>query len=585
MLRRLWSVAGRHRRGFVMSMAAIPIVVMMGVLRPLLIKEAIDVQIVASDYRGLRVYAILFLAAVVFETVAMAFQVYWLQVAGHKTIFDLRTIIFRHVIRLPATFFDKQPIGNLLSRSTSDVEALGETLSFGVFTIITDLMRIAGFLVAMFALDWRLTIYSLSIAPLLIVLVRLFSRVLRNLQLEIRRAQGVQTGYLAEQLNGLTAVQLHGREHASLASYVGFGHRYLRATKMANIFDALLFSVMEAIAALCVALLLYVATPRVLMNEPGLTVGLISAFVLYLQRIFIPVREFSGKLATLNRAAASLERMYRLLDLDQEPQVSSENDPLTRWSGGMRVRDLSFRYRDDGVDVINKINFDVRPGEVVAIVGRTGSGKTSLGRILTRTYEGYRGSVTMLCEEGPTREVELRDISPGTLRDHVLMVQQDVFLFDDTTSYNVSLGQADLVENDARIRDALATVQALESIDQRGGLNFEVGERGRNLSVGEAQMLAFARVAARRPQMLILDEATASVDSATEIRVQAAIEKLLKGRTVLVIAHRLSTVRHADKILVMSDGQIAEQGNHSTLMAAGGLYAELYNGRLSSDVS
>jgi len=295
------------------------------------------------------------------------------------------------------------------------------------------------------------------------------------------------------------------------------------------------------------------------------------AFVDYLQRVFVPIREFSGKLATIQRAAASLERIYGLLD--ETAEVRGEGpDPLAGWKGGLAVRDLEFRYKEGSADVLRGISFDVAPGEVVAVVGRSGSGKTSLGRILTRFYDGYRGSVTL---DVRGRGCELATVPPDQLRKHVLMVQQDVFLFQDDVAFNVSLGEDGIAGDDARLRRALAVVQADRILEDRGGLHLEVGERGGNLSVGEAQLVAFARVAAREPTLLILDEATASVDSLTEQKVQRAIEQLLHGRSVVVIAHRLSTIRRADKILVLSAGRIVEQGKHDALMAKGGVYAEL----------
>jgi ATP-binding cassette, subfamily B, multidrug efflux pump len=293
--------------------------------------------------------------------------------------------------------------------------------------------------------------------------------------------------------------------------------------------------------------------------------------------VFGPIREFSGKLATIQRASASLERIYGLLDESCEPRAAAGADPLQGWRGGLAVRDLQFRYKDDGPDVLRGISFDLAPGEVVAVVGRTGSGKSSLGRILTRFYGGYRGSITL---DVPGGARELADVSPEQLRRHVLMVQQDVFLFNDDVAFNVSLGEPGVADDPQRIERALGVVQADRVIAERGGLGFEVGERGGNLSAGEAQLLAFARVAAREPTLLILDEATASVDSLTEQKVQRAIEELLHGRSVIVIAHRLSTIRRADRIIVLSGGQIAEQGSHDELMAKRGIYADLVDAGL-----
>jgi ATP-binding cassette subfamily B multidrug efflux pump len=587
LMRRFWTYARPHKHWLFAGLAVIPLVAVMTTVRPLLVKQAVDEAIPAHDGVALQQLALLFLGAVLLEFVSMALQVYTLQRAGHASISDLRTAIFRHVLCLPARFFDKNPLGSLLSRCTSDVEALGETLAFGVFTILTDIVMIGAILTSMFVLSWQLTLISLSVAPVLFLLVRWFSGLLRGLEAEVRRAQGVQTGYLTEQLAGIGVVQLFAHEDHVRGSYEALGERYLRAIKLANIFDSLMYSVMDGISAFCVALLLYFGAPALLGDiglfgdlSGALTLGLLFAFVDYLQRVFVPIREFSGKLATIQRAAASLERIYGLLDTPRERRASldhaDQGDPLAQWTGAIRVRDLRFSYAyDSGApEVLRGLSFDVGAGEVVAVIGRTGSGKTSLGRILTQMYAGYRGNVELVLADGST--IELRDLAPDLVRRRLLMVQQDVFLFDESAGFNVTLGDREIADDPSRIHAALETVQAADFVRERGGLEAAVGERGGNFSVGEAQLLAFARVAARSPTMLILDEATASVDSLTEQRVQQAIERLLEGRSVLVIAHRLSTVRHADKILVLADGELEEMGDHDSLMANDGLYAELY---------
>ncbi len=572
LLRRFWGFARWQRRWIVPGLAMMPLVAAMSTLRPLLVKEAVDVDLASGDVLGLRITAMLFLGAVVAEFLCQAVQVYTLQRAGHATISHVRRAVFEHVLRLPNRFFDRHPIGSLLTRTTNDVEALSETMSFGVFTILTDIVIIGSILVAMFVLDPFLALVTVALAPILAILVRIFSQALRRLQLEIRKAQAVQAGYLAEQLSGITVVQLFGREKPAHDEYMRLGRRYLRATKTANIWDALLYSIMDGISAMSVALLIYFAAPGVAGIQGGVTLGLLFAFVDYMQRIFVPIREFSGKLATIQRAAASLERIYGLLDEPTEIRRDGWPDQLETWQGALRVRDLTFRYNPEGPDVLRGVSLDVEPGQVVAVVGRTGSGKSTLGRVLTRFYDGYEGSILLPTDEG---DVELSTVPPDQLRRRLLMVQQDVFLFNDTVGFNVSLGQPEIRADPERLRYALRTVQADRFVQERGDLAFEVGERGSNLSAGETQLLAFARVAAREPTFLILDEATANVDSMTEQKVQAAIERLFEGHSVLVIAHRLSTIRRADQILVFDDGKIVERGTHDQLMERSGVYADL----------
>ena len=582
LLRRFWPFSDGVRPWLWLGLSMIPVLAATTAVRPLLLERAVDTHLASHDLEGLHRVAWIFFGVLGLEFLATAWQTYGLQRAGHVTIARFRAHIFGHVLRLPLRFYDKNPIGALLSRTTSDVEALSETLSFGVFTIITDAVKMVVIFVSMLVLDARLTLISFALAPVMYLIVRFFSSVLRRLQLEIRKATSIRSGYLAEQLAGITVVQLFDREAAAHREYEALGARYLSATKRANVFDALLYSLMEGAGSFAIAMLLWFSIPRELQGEltsAPVGAGLLWAFIEYLRQILIPAREFSGKIATIQRAAASLERVFGLIDEPAEPPRGSHDEASLRdWDGAVQVRDLRFAYEAGGRDVLRGLDFSIAPGEVIAVVGRTGSGKSSLGRVLTSSYDGYRGSVKL---GHGADAVELRDVPPTRLRDEVLMVPQDVFLFDEDVAFNASLGAPNV---DAEgIRAALRTVEVLDAIDARGGASLPVGERGANLSVGERQLVAFARVVLRSPKLLILDEATASVDSETEQKVQAAIERLFEGRTVLVVAHRLSTVRHADRILVMHEGEVVESGPHDELVARGGIYADLVRRGFDAD--
>lgn len=577
LLRRFWPFARPSKGWVLVGLMAMPIVAAATAARPLVAKHAIDRDLPAGDPAALTRTVLVFLAVVLVEFAAQAVQVYALQRAGHATVARLRRTVFDHVIRLPLRYFDRVPVGTLLSRTTSDVEALSETLSFGVFTILTDLIVIVSIVAAMFALDARLALFTLALAPVLVVVVRVFSAALRHLQLETRRAQGIATGFLAERLGGSEIVQVFGRRRDTVAQYEVLGARYLRATQRANVYDALLYALMDGIAALAIAILIFTAAPDVATGA-AISVGLLYAFVDYLQRIFVPIREFSGKLATIQRAAASLERIYGLLDEAAEPAPEpTAADPLAGFEGGFSARDLRFGYGEELV--LEGVDLDVAPGQVVAVVGRTGSGKSTLARLLVRLYDGYRGHLRLQVRGG---SVEVADVPPAVLRRHVAMIPQDVFLFDESFAFNVALGPVDAAMRE-RVAWALRTVHAWDLVERRGGIDTPVGERGNRLSAGEKQLIAFARVLVRSPELVILDEATASVDSLTESKIQRAMETVFAGRTVVVIAHRLSTVERADRICVFDRGRIVEQGTHGELLARGGVYARLVASEFDRD--
>ncbi len=570
MLRRFWSYARKDAIWLYVGLLAVPLTSLAGLAQPWLIKEAIDGPIqraldpakaTGGDW-SLGAIASLFLVAAVGEFAFRGGQLYALQRVGYRALQRLRGGIYGHVMSQGLGFFDQRARGSLLSRSTNDVESLGEVLGFGIVGIIGDVVTIASIVGTMLWLDVRLTLVSLLVAPLIVVVVNVFRGRLRHYSVEIRRANAASTGHLSEALSGHRVVQLHGREAQTADEYKALNHRYLKAYHRSNWFDASLYAIMDGVAGLCVALLIWYGSRRFL--DGVVSLGLLVAFIQYIQRLFVPVRELSGKVATIERAMASLERIFELLDVDERLPEGDYAPEHVR--GAVAMRGLNFRYRPEGQLVLTDVSLDLAPGEVVALVGPTGSGKSTLGKLLTRMYAAPEG--TLQVDGVPVERWRL-----PALRATVGVVQQDVVLFSGTVRDNVTLGRAGI--DDASVSRALERARLSGRVARLGGLDAVLSESGGNLSAGERQLLSIARVLALDPPMVILDEATANIDSLTEQDVQAAMDEVFVGRTVLVVAHRLSTIRRADRIVVLEAGRVVEQGTHDALLAAGGLYAHL----------
>ena len=563
-----WPYARPDRHWLVLGLCAVPLMSLAGLAQPYLVKVAIDGPISAALHtRGgglgpeLTGIALLFLCAVLAEFGFRGWQLYALQRAGYAMLARLRRAVFAHVLRQGAAFFDTRATGNLLSRTTTDVEALGEVLTFGIVGIVGDVFDIVSILGAMVWLDVRLTGMSLLCAPLIVVVVNVFRSGLRRQSTTIRRSMSQASGYFQEALAGARIVQLHGREQATLEEYQKLNYEYLKAYRISNWYDASLYAVMDGVSSLCIALLVWYGGGRSVAGAVSL--GLLVAFIQYIQRVFIPVRELSSKVATIERALAALERIFTLLGDDASLPDGDYAAPQVR--GHLRVQDLHFGY-DSRTEVLHGVSLEVQPGEVVALVGPTGSGKSTLAKLLTRLYEVPPGAIEL--DGVPLERWQLEG-----LRRAVGVVQQDVVLFSGTIYDNVALGREGVTRE--AVLAALGDAQLGEVTARLGGLDAILSESGSNLSAGERQLLSIARVLALDPPLVVLDEATANIDSETERAVQQALERVFAGRTAVVVAHRLSTIRRADRIVVLQAGRIAEVGNHAALMAAGGLYAHL----------
>ena len=566
----------RHRRALMVVLAMMPVASVMAMLTPYLTKVAIDDYIVpaqrsgdlAAVYQPLLGLVALAMAVVVLGYLADAVYVMLLQRVGQNIIAELRNLVYHRTLRLPRGYFDDHPIGTLLTRVTSDIEALGEGLASGALALFMDILKTIAFLAMMFALNWRLTLVLLAIVPVLTLLIWFFQRRVRQSFFVARQGLSEATGYLQEVLNGIKTVQLYGAEEQALARFKAKNARYYRAQNASNFYDATLFSLVEGITTLALALMLWYAAGELLSGI--ITLGVLVAFMEYIQRLFVPVREFAQQLAVLQRSMAALDHINQLF---QAPLDPAETDALSKTTAQTRTfRTLEFdkvrfRYRPHGDDILKGVSFRVERGQTLAIVGATGSGKSTLIRLLTRAYGGYQGSIRI-------NGVELNKLYAEQLSRLITVVHQNVFLFQGSVAFNIGLGRPDISR--ARIEQAARYVNADTFIQRlNGGYDFRIAPGGSNLSAGQAQLVALARAVANETDLIVMDEATSSVDSMTEGLIQDAIERIYHDKTVIAIAHRLSTIRKADQILVMKAGEIVETGNHAALMAQSGIYAEL----------
>lgn len=565
LLRRLWPYIAPYRRDFLLSVLCLPLISACSLVQPLLLKFAIDAAVAGAPPSELGGLAALYLLAILAELLFLYGQHYWTMVVAQKSLADLRRDLFNHVHRLEAAYFDRQPVGRLVTRLTTDVDVISEMFAAGGLTILMDVLTLLGIIGIMLAIDVRLTLVSLALLPLLLLAINFFRVQARQSYRRIRERIARVNAYLQEAISGITVIQLFAREKASLQRFADLNDAHRRANHSANLYEAALFSLVEAISSMSFGLILWNAGGRILQGSLGF--GTLVAFIEYVQKFFVPVRDFSAKYAVVQSAMTAAERVFELLDtvpgiVPPEPGRVPRPRP-----GRIEFRNVWFAYRGEDW-VLRDLSFTVEPGEKVAVVGATGAGKTTIGKLLTRQYEVNRGAVLV---DG----VNVRHWHLPSLRRHIGSVAQDVFLFSGTVEENIRLQGADIPTE--RVRQAAATVHADSFIEQLPhGYAETLRERGSNLSTGQRQLLSFARALAHDPPVLVLDEATSSIDTETERLVQDGLERLLTGRTAIVIAHRLSTIEGSDRILVLNRGELVEQGSHRELVARSGLYARLH---------
>jgi ATP-binding cassette subfamily B protein len=538
----------------------------LALIGPRLTERALDVAIPRMDVGLLSLLAGLYLATLLFELVVEYGGAVLTAFVGQRVMYDLRMEIFGHLQRLSVTYFDRNPVGRLMTRVTSDVETLNELFSSGVVTIFGDVFTLVAIMGMMLVIDVKLALVTFAVIPLVWLTAAIFRRRVRDAFRDIRYRLARLNAFLQERLSGMRVVQLFGREADSARRFGDLNREHLGAHLRSITIYAIFFPVVEVLTAVATALLLWYGGLRVL--DETLTVGVLAAFIQYTRRFFQPLQDLSEKFNLLQSAMASSERVFTLLDEPVAVREPASPAALPRpVKGEVRFEGVWFRYSPDGPWVLRDISFTASPGRTLALVGHTGAGKTTIVNLLLRFYDPERGRITV---DG----LDIRDLSTADLRSAIGFVQQDLFLFAGDILHNLTLG-APISREAARL--AAARVGADRFIERLpSGYEHRLGERGRNLSVGERQLLSFARALALDPRILVLDEATSSVDAEAEAQIQRAIAELMAGRTSLVVAHRLSTILHADEILVLHHGEIRERGTHRELLAAEGLYERLY---------
>ena len=537
---------------------------------PYLTKTVIDGYIPSGDLSGLAVIAGLYLATL-FASFAFEYAQTWtMQVTGQRVMFDLRMQVFTHLQRLDLKFYDRNPVGRLMTRVTTDVDVLNELFTSGVVSIFGDLFTLFGIMAVLVWMDWRLALVAFSVLPLIALITQWFRRNVRDSYRTVRTWISRINAYLQERITGMTTVQLFRREARDFAAFDEIDRAHRDANVQSIFYYAVFYPAVELVSALAASLIIWYGGGRVMAD--ALTLGSLVAFLQYSQRFFRPISDMSEKFNVLQGAMASSERIFALLDTPVEVRspesvrLKPDTAPATL-AGAIAFENVSFAYVP-GEPVLKNVSFRVEPGQRVALVGATGSGKTTIVNLLLRFYDVQEGRITI---DG----VDVRELDLVTLRAMFGLVLQDVHLFSGTIAANVRLGHPEI--DDERVRQALEAVHAWGFVSRMPtGLATPVAERGATLSVGQKQLLSFARALAFDPRILVLDEATSSVDTDTEFLIRDALKVVMRGRTTIAIAHRLSTIQDMDRILVLHKGELREAGTHQELLTRRGIYHRLY---------
>lgn len=558
---RIIRLARPYKKHFAIGIALTVVLTALAPLRPVLVQHTIDNEIVNKDTHGIFVYSMLILAHIIVQSVVMFFHTYISSLLGQNVIKDLRMRVYNHILSLNSRFFDKSKVGTLVTRSVSDVETIANVFSQGLISIVGDLAQVLIILVIMFITSWQLTLISLSVLPILLIASEFFRRGVRKSFQDVRTQVSKLNAFVQEQIVGMQVVQIFGKQHQEYKKFEEINRGHLEAYKKSIFYYAIYFPIVEILSSIALGLIIWWSAG----SPNAASAGLITAFVLYINMIFRPIRTIADRFNTMQMGMVSSERIFNLIDDFTEQEVNG-NKKLDI-QGEIAFKNVWFAYVDEDW-VLKDVSFHLEAGKSLAIVGATGAGKSSIISLITKLYAIQKGEITI-------DRVDVKELNLANLRRQVGVVLQDVFLFAGSVSDNVNLKNTTITKE--QMQAAAESIDAKDFIDNlKDGWNYDVMERGSTLSVGQRQLISFIRAMASDPRILILDEATSSVDSETEFLIQQATQKLMHGRTSIVIAHRLSTVREADSILVLDKGKVVEQGSHEELMGKQGSYYELF---------
>jgi len=566
-LRRLMAFVRPYKFRFVVVLVFTVVLGILSPLRPVLIQYTLDHDVAAGDYDAMVYMMVILVGLLIVQSIAQYIHTYVSGWLGQQVIRDIRSRLYQHIVNLRLRFFDRTPIGRLVTRTISDVETLSDVFSEGLAAMAGDLLQIVFILAFMFYEDWRLSLISLSTIPLLLLSTYVFKEKIKVAFNDVRNAVSNLNSFVQEHITGMSIVQIFASEKTESEKFRRINEEHKQANLRSVLYYSVYYPVAEIIAAAGIGLLVWYGAKGVIHSEmTGITIGKLIAFIMYIQMFFRPIRMIADRYNTLQMGIVSSSRIMNLLDNDEHVQATGTLSPSVI-NGSVRFGHVWFAYNESDY-VLKDINLEIKAGETVALVGATGAGKSSIINLLNRFYEIRRGTISI-------DDVDINEYDLGFLRKNVGVVLQDVFLFSDTIFNNIALGNPDVSEE--MVWHAADLVGARRFIEKLPGkLSYNVMERGSTLSVGQRQLISFIRAMVYDPRILILDEATSSVDHETEEMIRNAIDKMMKDRTAIVIAHRLSTIQQASKIIVLDKGEIKEEGTHEELLNREGYYAQLH---------